>query len=296
MRRASKRRWCARCLQRSSLPGWPCAHRRRASSTSTRPPLSPPSRTNWTRLVPLPVLIGHDAALRGRYGLGEAPPEIVKSRAGSSAALSEPGDGAGDTAPAERAADAAPGERRERGWGAFREETGIKACLARAMEHARLYMGLDDDDARRVFRALDPAQEGVITLATVQRTARGMQLPPELTADLFFTLAERAGAASIEEGAFLAAHRRARALFEGRLRDSERDAGALLELWEHKVPRPAFQRARVPALQHASCGVAERGEGFFILLIDSRMETGAGQHRVHGAEARGAAGADRRAG
>jgi len=134
------------------------------------------------------------------------------------------------------------------------------------MEHARLYMGLDDDDARRVFRALDPAQEGVITLATVQRTARGMQLPPELTADLFFTLAERAGAASIEEGAFLAAHRRARALFEGRLRDSERDAGALLELWERKVPRPAFQRARVPALQHASCGVAERGEGFFYFV------------------------------
>jgi len=195
------------------------------------------------------------------HGLGAAPPEIVKSRAGSPAAPSEPGDAAGDTALAERAADAAPSERRKRGWGAFREETGIQACLARAMEHARLYMGLDDDDARRVFRALDPAQEGVITLATVQRTARGMQLPPELTADLFFTLAERAGAASIDEGAFLAAHRRARALFEGRLRDSERDAGALLELWERKVPRLPVRPRSGAATRVLRC--AERAFFFY---------------------------------
>ena len=68
----------------------------------------------------------------------------------------------------------------------------------------------------------------------IERVARGMQLPPELTAQMFFSFVAKAGrsgdkavaagdkagatedkAVTIDEGAFLTAHRHARALFEG---------------------------------------------------------------------------------
>jgi len=145
-----------------------------------------------------------------------------------------------------------------------------------------------------------------------------MQLPPELTAHMFFSLVDKAGgsrdkavaagdktgamedktgamedktgamedkAVAVDEGAFLTAHRHARALFEGHLRDSERDSGALLPLWERQsIEHIAYMRG---ALAELLAKVDERIEAltsikrkvfvpffffFFFMTLQPRVE------------------------
>ncbi|KAJ1477289.1 hypothetical protein T484DRAFT_1821890, partial [Baffinella frigidus] len=193
-------------------------------------------------------------------------------------------------------------ETRERGWGAFKDDPGLAAALLRALEHAKRYVALDETDMKGVFKALDPAQTGQIEKQQIERVARGMQLPPELTAEIFFSFVakDKAGAAGdkavavgdkavavVDEASFLAAHRHARAFFEEVVLGS----GGMLELWERQViAHVSYMRSSLAELEEKDRAAAflalERTERDHVarrmdrgLLQESIMHLGAKEVR-----------------